>query len=117
MDVRLRDTGVGEVVLCPVGEVDMATADVLHAALTNVLRRPEIRAVVVDLAEVRFLDSSGIRVLVSAATTARRDGVTLRVVDPQPVVARVLRITSVGPLLGLAADGPSPRLAGFRGLD
>ncbi|MFC0508384.1 STAS domain-containing protein [Micromonospora costi] len=117
MDVHLRDAGAGEVVLCPVGEVDMATADTLHAALGGALERPGTRSVVVDLAEVGFLDSSGVRVLVSAAMTARRDGVALRVVDPQPVVARVLRITAVGPLLGLPADDPSPRAAGFRGID
>ncbi|MFI6262351.1 STAS domain-containing protein [Micromonospora sp. NPDC051006] len=118
MDVRLRDAGPGQLILRPVGEVDMATADTLDAALADALSRPGTRELVVDLTEVRFLDSSGVRVLVGAAATARRDGVAFRVTDPQPIVARVLRITSVGALLGLGADGPPrPAEQGFRGLD
>ncbi|WBB70569.1 STAS domain-containing protein [Micromonospora sp. WMMD812] len=118
MDVRLWDTGPGQLTVQPVGEVDMATADALDAALADALSRSGTSEVVVDLAGVGFLDSSGIRVLVSAAATARRGGITFRVADPRPMVARVLRITSVGALLGLSADAPPPSAArGFRGLE
>ncbi|WP_197677596.1 STAS domain-containing protein [Micromonospora krabiensis] len=103
--------------LRPVGEIDLATADALDAALADALGRPGITEVVVDLADVGFLDSSGIRVLVGAAAAARRAAATLRVVDPQPVVARVLRITAVGGLLGLSPGGPPAAVRGFRGLD
>ncbi|MEV4197586.1 STAS domain-containing protein [Micromonospora globbae] len=117
MDVQVHDEGVGEVVLRPVGEIDMATVDVLEKALATALDRPGLRAVVVDLAGVAFLDSSGVRALVDAALRARREGVTLRVVDPRPVVARVLRITAVGELLGLPAEVPVSPAASFRGLN
>ncbi len=96
-----RDEEPGQVTLRPAGELDMATADNLDAAVAAALARPGVREIVVDLAGVGFLDSSGVRVLVRGATRARQRGVTLRVTDPQPVVARVLRITAVGPLLGL----------------
>jgi anti-anti-sigma factor len=117
MERRMRDSEPGQVVLRPAGEVDMATADTLGAAITDALHRPGVREVVVDLAEVGFLDSSGIRVLVHGVAVARERDVALRVANPQPVVARVLRITAVGTLLGLA-DGDSGRPAGqgWRGL-
>ncbi|WP_196255759.1 STAS domain-containing protein [Micromonospora sp. WMMC415] len=103
----------GRVTLRPAGELDISTVGTLEAALTDALARPGVREIVVDLAEVRFLDSSGVRVLVLAATAARKRDAVLRVTDPQPVVARVLRITAVGPLLGLTdpvpADGPTWR--------
>lgn len=96
-----RDGEPGRVTLRPAGEVDMATADSLDAAVADALARPGLREIVVDLADVRFLDSSGVRVLVRGAVAARERGATLRVTDPQPMVARVLRITAVGPMLGL----------------
>ncbi|MFI7609176.1 STAS domain-containing protein [Micromonospora sp. NPDC049366] len=117
MDVRLWDAGTGQVSLRPVGEIDLATADALDAALADALGRPGVTEVVVDLTDVTFLDSSGIRALVGAANNARRAGTTLRVVDPQPVVARVLWITGVGGLLGLTPDVPPAAVRGFRGLD
>ncbi|WP_433390923.1 STAS domain-containing protein [Micromonospora sp. KLBMP9576] len=118
MDRRTQGTKPGQLVLRPTGEVDLATADALEATITDALGRPGVREVVVDLADVRFLDSSGIRVLVRGATEARGRDMTLRVTDPQPVVARVLRITAVGALLGLPDDDAvRPTAHGWRGLD
>ena len=52
------------------GDIDMATADALRAALEDALAdTPEL---VVDLQGVTFLDASGIRVFLGAA--ARRNG-------------------------------------------
>ncbi|MEH1102650.1 STAS domain-containing protein [Micromonospora sp. CPCC 205561] len=117
MDARAWDPEPGQVVLRPVGEVDMATAGELDAMLTAALHRPGVREIVVDLADVRFLDSSGVRVLVHAAGAARDRDVTLRVTDPRPGVARVLRITSVGALLGLPDESAErPVTRGWRGL-
>ncbi|MER7332636.1 MULTISPECIES: STAS domain-containing protein [unclassified Micromonospora] len=117
MDLHVRDPEPDRVVLCPAGEVDMATADALGAAITDALGRPGVREVLVDLADVGFLDSSGVRVLVHGVALARERDVTLRVANPQPVVARVLRITAVGALLGLPDDHTErPAARGRRGL-
>ncbi|NES14134.1 MULTISPECIES: STAS domain-containing protein [Micromonospora] len=74
-------------------------------ALDAVLDRPGLVEIVVDLAAVGFLDSTGVATLLRGAAEAVGRGATLRVTDPQPIVARVLRITSVDCLLGLTA-GP-----------
>ena len=115
MDVGNVDPG--RVTLRPTGEVDMSTVDDFDAALTEALGRPGLAELVVDLADVGFLDSSGVRVLVQGVARARERGVTLRVTDPQPLVARVLRITAVGPMLGLDEDAGRPDGRGWRGLD
>ncbi|WBB82070.1 STAS domain-containing protein [Micromonospora sp. WMMD882] len=101
MELRMVEVGRDGVTLAPLGELDMATVGVLEEALTTALNRPGLRECVVDLAGVGFLDSTGLRALIDGLTLARERGVALRVTDPQPPVARVLRITSIGPLLGL----------------
>ncbi|MEV0155125.1 STAS domain-containing protein [Micromonospora sp. NPDC050686] len=113
MDVAVRDAARGRVILCPTGEIDMSSADALEAALREAVRRPDARAVLVDLSRVDFLDSAGVRALLRGADAGAVHAVPVRVTDPQPAVARILRITGVGPLLGWAdgeayrADGPA----------
>ncbi|SCL20917.1 anti-sigma B factor antagonist [Micromonospora rhizosphaerae] len=119
MQVGTRDAEPGRVVLAPVGEIDMAGVRQLERALDAVLDRPGVVEVVVDLAEVAFLDSSGVATLLRAAAEAVGRGATLRVTNPRPVVARVLRITAVDILLGLPggdADGTSTVEPGWRRL-
>lgn len=80
------------------GECDLSVSDELTGALLGALG--EGREVVVDLAALRFLDSSGVHGLVTAYHAAKRDGVALRVVNAGGAVADVLDLTGVGDLLG-----------------
>ncbi|MBY8875939.1 STAS domain-containing protein [Micromonospora sp. PLK6-60] len=111
MDVAVRDAAGGRVLLCPAGEIDMSSADALEAALRAAVRRTGARDVLVDLSRVAFLDSAGIRALLRGAQAGAEHAVRVRVTEPQPVVARILRITGVGPLLGWA-DGEAYRADG-----
>ena len=52
-------------------------------------------AVVVDSSGLEFIDSSGIRVFCRAAQTALEHGVSFRLVEPSPNVARTLEIAGV----------------------
>jgi anti-sigma B factor antagonist len=87
-------------VVCPAGEVDLASAPRLATALANVLACPGVTTVVVDLAGVTFLDSSGLATLVTAWHDAQEAGVALRLTPTaRPHVAQVLSITGVDELL------------------
>jgi anti-sigma B factor antagonist len=117
MQVGTRHTDSGRVVLAVAGEIDMASAGRLDQVLDTVLDRPGVVEVVVDLAEVPFLDSTGVAALLRGAAEAVGRGATLRVTNPRPVVARVLRITAVDVLLGFTdGDGRSTVEPGWRGL-
>ena len=72
------------------GDIDMAGGPLLESAM---LGQEEHGPVVVDLADVFFIDSSGLRSLLGASRRAhQRDStVTLRSVGPE--VARLLEIT------------------------
>lgn len=84
------------------GEVDVSNAPDLRGALVDVLN--EGAAVVeVNLADVPYIDSTGIGVLVGAAHRAAEAGAKLVVSEPQRNVARVLALLGVDGELGLDA--------------
>jgi len=58
---------------------------------------------VVDLSEVTFLASLGIRLLVSTARTLDRRGFKFVLVAPQPLVEQALKHTSVSDLVPVCA--------------
>jgi anti-sigma B factor antagonist len=98
-----------EVVVALEGEMDLANADAFGRALTAVLEAQPSR-VTVDLANLSFLDSTGIRCLVIASREASAMGSQLMVRRARGSVLRVLEITGTDALLldrsdGLLADG------------
>jgi anti-sigma B factor antagonist len=79
------------------GDIDLSTADKLAEALEEAVSRS--REVRVDLTQVTFLDSTGIRALVQGYRAAQTRGSAFYVVGAQQWVAKVLEVTGVGPLL------------------
>jgi anti-anti-sigma factor len=77
------------------GDLDMAAVPEVE----NVVGRlPRDRSgIVVDLAELRFLDSTGLRLLLTLQQ--RQDGMPVAFTEPERRVARVLDITGVRRLL------------------
>lgn len=63
-----RQDGAGTVQLVVIGEIDIATVPVLRRAVTGLLERTPAR-LVLDLDGVNFIDSSGLAVLLEAAST------------------------------------------------
>ena len=77
-------------VLAPVGELDIVAVPRLQAGL-KAAHSPGA-AVVVDLREVTFMDSSAIAVLLAADRRLRATGGQLRLLNASEGVLRVLRI-------------------------
>ncbi|MCW3841568.1 STAS domain-containing protein [Micromonospora yasonensis] len=84
----------------PVGEIDIATVGSFRAALWAAPTRPLLR---VDLSGVRVLSAAGVRALVAAHLRVRAQGGELVLVDPDPVVARVLRVTGLRRVVRVAS--------------
>jgi anti-sigma B factor antagonist len=94
----------GSVVVAVDGEVDVATASSLLGTLQ------EIRAgsnVVVDMRNVGFIDSSGLRVLAGQSVRLLGTGGTLRISNASNASRRILGIASLQHLL----FDPPPRMA------
>jgi anti-sigma B factor antagonist len=83
----------GRTVLAVVGEVDLATAPRLREELMRCLRGG---AVVLDLAGLEFLDSSGVRVLSHALRACDAEGLELRVrPELTDAVRQILEMTGM----------------------
>jgi anti-sigma B factor antagonist len=96
--VEVSESRPGVLVLAPVGEVDVATADLLrNAARDAVAATP--RCLVVDLTGLTFCGSTGLVVLMDARRDAEAAGVRFGTADGPPIVRRVLEITQLGPVL------------------
>jgi anti-anti-sigma factor len=81
------------------GEVDIATVAPLRDALAALLDDERVARLVVDFAEVDFLDSTGISTLVAAYRRAQDNKTQFVLVNCQPQALRVLEITGVDRLL------------------
>jgi anti-sigma B factor antagonist len=107
----------GQVIVALRGVLDVADAVSVAAALTAVAARQ--RNIIIDLAGLEFIDSSGVAALVRGRQQARYAGGELLLAAPQQQVLRVLTLTrlidgfpvhaSVAEAVGSA--GPSPRVA------
>lgn len=82
------------------GEVDVSNADVLRTAVSALIERDGIERVEVDLAEVPYIDSTGIGVLVGAKHRAAEVGKSMRAVNAQPNVARIFGMLGVDEIVG-----------------
>jgi anti-sigma B factor antagonist len=76
-------------VVTPKGEIDLATIDAVQVEIDAA--RAEAALVVLDLREVTFIDSAGIRLIVEAA----REG-EFAVVRGGPEVTRVFNLVGLG---------------------
>jgi anti-anti-sigma factor len=84
----------GPVVIHLDGELDPHTAPALQGALDEVTRNGASE-VVLDLAELRFIDSSGLRVVISAHRTLSDAGGRLVLRSPSETASRLLEITGL----------------------
>ena len=103
LDVR---TDGGRTFLVPRGELDLATAPGFESRVLEALR-DGTDGVVLDLRELTFMDSTGVRVMVLAHQTAQERDVELRLVRPAPgsPVLRIIEISGIDEALGLV-DAP-----------
>jgi anti-sigma B factor antagonist len=84
------------------GELELATAPELTAALDDAIRQTT-GPFVIDLSQVGFLDSSGIACLIRARALLGRDDRELGLICPPGSARRALELTGVDELVALYA--------------
>lgn len=103
LDVHTHHVGDSDVVV-PAGELDLATAPRLAAALAGT----HAPRVVLDLRRLTFVDSSGIGVIIKFQRYFAAEGVRFGVVKGEANVQRALAVAHVEPLLPWTEAPASP---------
>jgi anti-sigma B factor antagonist len=110
------ESGDGAVVITVAGEIDIASAPGLRDALAEAMRRPP-RTLTVDLAQVSFIDSSGLDALSWVKRAA--PGTEVVLASPSRQCRRILEISGLDqvftlepPAADAAAGEPSPPSGG-----
>jgi len=85
------------------GELDLATADLVADQLRRLRERHE--TVVLDLDTVEFMDAAGLRVVLTAAEDARRDGWSFTVTHGSAPVRRLFGLLELDGLLPFDGTG------------
>ena len=92
------------------GELDLSTVDKVERELRRI-EAGGAALLVLDLSQLTFLDSTGLRLIVSADQRARKSGRRLGIVRGPPTVQRVFSITNLDVRLEMVdrADELTPR--------
>jgi anti-anti-sigma factor len=87
------------------GDVDLATASIVDDEIRRAEQSENL--VVLDLGEVTFMDSTGLRIVISAHQRLRERGASLQIQHLTPQVGRLFELVGVLDHLGIArgADG------------
>jgi anti-anti-sigma factor len=101
IDLR-RSPGV--TVLTAVGELDISSAHSLLAQVRAVTAEDGDAAIIIDLRAVPFMDSTGLRALLTAEELCREVGRSLTVIRGPRQVQRVLAIARATERLNLRDD-------------
>jgi anti-sigma B factor antagonist len=99
-DLETRECD-GHLVVMLHGELDVTDAVSVAAALAELATREPI---IVDLAGLEFIDSSGLAALAHARTQARRAGGDLLLASPRQQVLRVLTVTRLIDVISVHAS-------------
>jgi anti-anti-sigma factor len=81
------------------GEVDLAAVEAIETTLLPLEER--YRTLILDLRGVTFLDSTGLRAIVSADARARKSGLDLKIVRGPEPVQKILYLAGLDKILPL----------------
>jgi anti-anti-sigma factor len=103
MDLQVQQMADGIDRVSLVGRLDSAGVEAIDSRLTSVTTAESAR-VVLDLSQVSFLASIGIRSLLTTARAIKRRGGRMALLSPQSMVAEVLEVTGIATIIPIYHD-------------
>jgi anti-anti-sigma factor len=93
LDFDTTLSSAGDALIALTGELDLSGAPALDQEIEQLAARPDVHRVLLDLRELEFLDSSGLRVVALAERRLSAGGRSLVLVRGNESVQRVFDIT------------------------
>ena len=87
--------------VCLSGEFDLGASAALRAAILRAVVAGTCTRIEIDLAQVGFIDSETVRVLLEGYTAASSQGLSYRLINAHGVVRRVLDVMGLTTLIRL----------------
>jgi anti-sigma B factor antagonist len=84
------------------GELDIEARDSFESVVLAAI--PTAQAVILDLGDLTFCDSSGLALFITATEKAAEEGTVLTFRNVHPTVERVFRITGLDQVLDIAEE-------------
>lgn len=113
VNMDIAEAREGEVlIVAPSGRLDSASSPVLEDRLKQKIGSGEAKSVLLDLAELAYMSSAGMRVLMLAARSSKSRGVGFALCGVQPEVAQILAMSGMDRLYTFYDD----RAAGVAGM-
>lgn len=97
MEISCEDKGNGIVVVSMGGEVDMSSSPKVREAFAPYFPKKKkgkssVKSIIVDLSQVKYMDSSGIATLVEALQNSNKTGISLRLAALSDAVKDVFEL-------------------------
>ncbi|HEY3269090.1 MAG TPA: STAS domain-containing protein [Armatimonadota bacterium] len=105
LETQIRNVG-GVPIIDVSGEIDLYTAPVFKRALNQTIDDGH-HDIVVNMAEVSYMDSSGFGTLLGITKRVRPDGGTVNLIGCNDAIHRMLKITRLNTVFGLYEDEDS----------
>jgi anti-sigma B factor antagonist len=86
------------------GEIDLHNSPAVRSALLEILTKNQPKKLVLNLAQVPYMDSSAIAVLVESLQKMRKTGGKIFLTDLQPRVKGLLEIARLDVIFGICKD-------------
>jgi anti-sigma B factor antagonist len=103
MQLQVGDAGDGVLNIALIGRLDTPGVDRIEAQLTAHLVRRGTRATI-DLSQVAFISSAGIRMFITLARALDRNAGRMVLYGAQPPVAQVFKTVSLNNIVAVRAD-------------
>ncbi|HET7272920.1 MAG TPA: STAS domain-containing protein [Rubrobacter sp.] len=92
-EVSIDEHAEGYSVIAVRGEMDLHTAPKFQYAIERAAEKEGVGAVVVDMAEVAFMDSTALSSLMRSKDALGQQGISLRLAAPSKAVERIFSVT------------------------
>jgi anti-anti-sigma factor len=88
------------------GELDMAATFRLEPELERLTREEDVSALVIDMQDVEFIDSSALGLLLATQQRLRAEGLRFLLANPSGSVRRMLELTGIADALPVTTWPP-----------